>query len=92
MYVNVKSKCARSHIGRVCVQDLCMHAAVVLSVGPPILAGGCISKIQENEAIVRLWNRGVETRDLFSAVRDLRASVSRLYHQHGFLGRCYRCG
>jgi hypothetical protein len=44
------------------------------------------------EAVVRLWSKGFETADLFSAVKDLRGAVAQLEHQHSFTCACFRCG
>jgi hypothetical protein len=43
------------------------------------------------EAVVRLWASGFETKDLFSAVVDLRAATKRLRHDHGYLTCCFMC-
>ena len=43
------------------------------------------------EGAVRLWGKGFETHDLFSAVRDLRVAVGKLNHSHDFVHSCYKC-
>lgn len=91
MYINVKSKCFQSGVGRICqkANHACCRRIVSWAAHP------CRWMYKLNakalEAVVRLWACGFETRDLFSAVSDLRAAVNQLDHNHGFLHCCYKC-
>lgn len=91
MYVNVKSKCFRSGIGRVCTKPshACCRRVVSWRAHP------CRWLYKQNaralEAAVRLWGKGFETPDLFSAVRDLRKAVDCLKHEHACIQTCFRC-
>ena len=92
MYVNVKSKCFDSGVGRICnkLGHACCRRVVSWAKHP------CRWLYKQNaramEASVRLWGQGLETRDLSTAVSDFRAAVNNLKHEHGCLSTCHRCG
>ena len=91
MYINIKSKCFESSIGRVCLKPshACCRRIVSWATHP------CKWLYKFNaralEGAVRLWGKGFETHDLFSAVRDLRVAVGKLNHSHDFVHSCYKC-
>ena len=92
MYINIKTKCFQSGVGRVCIKPshACCRRVVSWAAHP------CRWMYKQNakalEAVVRLWGKGFETADLFSAVKDLRGAVAQLEHQHSFTCACFRCG
>lgn len=91
MYINIKTKCFKSGVGRTCEkpQHACCRRVVSWAAHP------CKrlykSTARALEAAVRLWGKGFETQDLFSAVRDLRAAVEKLNHNHRYVSCCFRC-
>ena len=91
MYINIKTKCFQSGVGRTCAKagHACCRRIVSWSAHP------CRWMYKLNakalEAVVRLWASGFETKDLFSAVVDLRAATKRLRHDHGYLTCCFMC-
>lgn len=84
MYINIKTKCFQSGVGRVCIKPshACCRRVVSWAAHP------CRWMYKQNaqalEAVVRLWDKGFETADLFSAVKDLRGAVAQLEHEHSF--------
>ena len=91
MYVNIKTKCFASGLGRICSKHnhACCRRVVSWAAHP------CRKLYKMNaralEAVVRLWGEGFETSTLFTAVRDFSVAVSKLKHDHGFCSTCYRC-
>lgn len=91
MYVNIKSKCFRSGFGRTCSKDFHACCRRVVSWAAHPCKRLYKATARGLEAAIRLWGKGFETHDLFSAVSDLRAAVSKLRHDHGCLSQCYKC-
>ena len=91
MYVNIKSKCFKSGFGRTCSKDFHACCRRVVSWAAHPCKRLYKATARGLEAAIRLWGKGFETHDLFSAVSDLRAAVSKLRHDHGCLSQCYKC-
>ena len=91
MYINIKSKCFQSGYGRVCVKPhhACCRRVVSWAAHPCKRIYKHTAKALE--AAIRLWGKGFETKDLFSAIRDFRAAVGELRHDHCCLDTCHRC-
>ena len=91
MYVNIKSKCFRSGVGRCCekVGHACCRRIVSWAAHPCRWIYKRTSRAIE--AAIRLWGFGFETVDLSSAVRDFLAATRQLKHDHDFVHCCYRC-
>ena len=91
MYINIKSKCFESGVGRVCLKP--SHACCRRIVSWATHPCKWLYKLNARalEGAVRLWGKGFETHDLFSAVHDLRLAVDKLNHSHGFVHCCYKC-